>query len=137
MSDPILPTGVVASGFVPQAAPLPSGFPGAKPAPGDPGGVALSSQAAPAPAVNPLVAAHTSRQVVEAAITQIREYLKNLPPEIQFSEDRSSGHIVFKVVNPVTHEVIRQYPPEEILTMARRLKSLQEGKSGVLVDEQF
>lgn len=73
---------------------------------------------------------------IEVATTQIREFLKDLPPEIQFTEDKASGHVVFKVINPVTHEVIRQFPPEEILTMARRLKALQEGGTGLLIDQQ-
>lgn len=136
MSDPITAAGGAANAVVPKAQPQ-SVPPGIKAPKGDPGGTvpgldpgAVRQDTAPA-------AGRKTALVPESAMTQVREFLKTLPPEIHFSEDRASGHVVFKVINPVTHEVIRQFPPEEILTLARRLKSLQEGKAGVLVDEQL
>jgi flagellar protein FlaG len=143
MSDPIVPAGGPTGGFtfpVPQLFP---GAPGPKTAPVDPGGIAVStpqiSTQAQAQTENSAKATeHAPAQaaLVESAMTQIREFVKKLPPDIQFSEDRSSGHVVFKVVNPITHEVIRQFPPEEILVMARRLKALAEGGTGLLIDQK-
>jgi flagellar protein FlaG len=142
MSDPIVSAGGATGGVILPALQLSPGAPGQKVAKGDPGGIAISTPtASPQAAVSQGGQPSASHPVsaaaaVDTAITQIREFLKNLPPEIQFSEDKSSGHVVFKVVNPVTHEVVRQFPPEEILAMARRLKALQDGGTGLLIDQE-
>ena len=73
----------------------------------------------------------TEPVTVEEAAKEFRTYLKNLPSDLQFRVDKESGYVVFKVVNPVTQEVIRQYPPDEVLEMAKRLKaSANQGKNG-------
>lgn len=69
-----------------------------------------------------------------------REFLKNLPSDLQFQSDEDSGYVIFKVVNPVTKEVIRQYPPDAIVEMAKKLKALQrqgEKESGIFLDQKF
>jgi flagellar protein FlaG len=74
---------------------------------------------------------------VEDAAKAFQEYLKNLPSDLQFQPDKESGYVIFKVVNPLTHEVIRQYPPEEMVKMARYLKAAaNQGKSGILLDRK-
>ena len=82
----------------------------------------------------------TPRQVpLEEAAKAFREFLKALPADLQYSMDDETGTVVFKVVNPLTKEVIRQYPPEELLEVARRLARLAKGeeKSGILLDQHF
>ena len=76
---------------------------------------------------------------LEEAAKAFREYLKGLPADLQYSMDEETGTVVFKVVNPLTKEVIRQYPPEELLEVARRLSRLAKGekKSGILLDRQL
>ena len=70
----------------------------------------------------------------------MREYLKNLPSDLRFQPDKESGYVIFKVVNPVTQEVIRQYPPEDVVAMARRLNAAlaadKKQGSGILLDSQ-
>jgi len=79
----------------------------------------------------------TSPQSLDEATETLKEYIKNLPSDLQFRKDESSGYTIFKVINPITHEVIREYPPKEVVEMARRLKELDQGKSaGVLIDQQ-
>ncbi len=76
---------------------------------------------------------------LEEAAEAFREYIEELPTNLQFSVDREAHATVFKVVNPVTREVLRQYPPEEVLSMARRLRTLgtQEAPSGILLDQEL
>ena len=76
---------------------------------------------------------------LEEASKTFREFLKGLPADLQYSLDDETGTVVFKVVNPVTKEVIRQYPPEELLEVARRLTRLAKGekRSGILLDRSL
>jgi len=70
----------------------------------------------------------------------MRDFLKNLPSDLQFQPDKESGYVIFKVINPVTQEVIRQYPPEEVVSMARKLNAAlaaaKKHNSGILLDGQ-
>jgi flagellar protein FlaG len=73
------------------------------------------------------------------AVETLREYLGGLPSELKFDYDKEAGRQVFKVVNPATHEVVKQYPPEEFLAMIRRLKELDRNadKNGMLFDDRY
>ena len=75
---------------------------------------------------------------LEEATKAFRDYLKGLPSNLLFKADQDSGLYMFKVVNPVTQEVIRQFPPDEVLEMAKRLKEqLAKGSAGILLDEKL
>lgn len=74
----------------------------------------------------------------EKALNSLREDLKLTPSELSIREDKESGRIVFKVINPKTGEILRQVPSEEILAMARKLRQISESgaqPAGVLVDQ--
>lgn len=77
---------------------------------------------------------------LEDSVKAMRDFLKNLPSDLQFQPDKESGYVIFKVINPVTKEVIRQYPPEEVVSMARKLNAALASKkthnSGILLDGQ-
>jgi len=74
---------------------------------------------------------------LDQASKDMQAYIKNLPSDLEFHRDEASGYTVFKLVNPITREVIREYPPKEVVEMARRLKQLDQGDgSGVLIDQQ-
>ena len=79
-----------------------------------------------------------SVQDLEAAATTIQEYLQNAQSNLVFSVDKDTGSIVFKIVNSVTREVIRQVPSEDVLSMARKLRELSntEDTPGVLIDRE-
>lgn len=136
MTDPIRAAGSPlnpVSGFagppVPNPTPPPAG------APEDHAGA--QAQSAAAPVIQPGRSEPAASAHVQLAMEQVRDFLKSLPPELQFSEDKDSGHTVFKVVNPVTGEVIRQFPPEEILAMSRKLKQLEKQTTGALYDKKL
>lgn len=75
---------------------------------------------------------------LEEATKTLREFIKNIPSDVQFKRDDETGIVMIKVVNPLTREVIREFPPEEIVEMSRKLRKLsqQNQKSGVLFDEK-
>jgi flagellar protein FlaG len=77
-------------------------------------------------------------QTLGAAVQDVKNYLQQLPSELQFGVDKGSGSFYFKVVNPATREVIRQVPSEEVLAMARKLREFANPKtaSGVLMDKE-
>lgn len=142
MPDPLAPLGGPG-----QAQPL-------APAPVPPPPVFPSRPEAASPAQSPAVLAPRSVEAqaqaatrsqargqvpLEEAAKAFREFLKGLPADLSYSMDEETGTVVFKVVNPVTKEVIRQYPPEELLEVARRLARLAKGeeKSGILLDQHL
>lgn len=147
MPDPLSPLG---SPGQPQplapAAQAPSP-PQAPPAP-DSSGKAKSAQSSTAEAarLDDSLARRVGREKVskappslDEAVQEFRQYLQNLPADLQFSKDETTGTVIFKVVNPLTKEVIRQYPPEEILQVARRLRQVSKEKepSGILLDRNL
>lgn len=137
MADQVNPAGSLASGLplalLAAAAPRPapeSSRP-AKIADSQPGG--SGSQAA-------IVSAESSEGIKspEAAMARVNNYLQQSGSELKFKVDKESGRTVFKVINPNTGEVLLQVPSEELLALARNLRSFekQTGASGVLVDKE-
>lgn len=79
-----------------------------------------------------------SGEGLEAAAKQVADYLQKSSSDLEFGVDKDTGQYYFKVINPETHETIRQVPTEEMLAMAKRLRELGDARnaSGVLMDEQ-
>jgi len=79
-----------------------------------------------------------SEMTMAEAAQAYQTYLKNLPSDLQFQPDYQAGLLVFKVVNPVTQEVIRQLPPEAVVQQARNLRLAgKQTNSGILLDESL
>ena len=57
-----------------------------------------------------------------SAVSNINDYVQNLQRSLQFTVDEVSGKDIVTVLDKDTDEVIRQYPSEEVLEIARRLK---------------
>jgi flagellar protein FlaG len=60
---------------------------------------------------------------VEAAVSQISDFVQNFQRDLLFTIDKDSDRLVVKVVDSETQEVIRQIPSEEMLRIARNLGS--------------
>lgn len=77
-------------------------------------------------------------QALNAAAQDMKDYLQQLPSELQFRVDKGSGQFYFKVVDPATRKIIRQVPSEDVLAMARKLREFADPKSasGVLMDQE-
>lgn len=75
---------------------------------------------------------------VEKAVQTMRDFLKNLPSNLEIRADKETGYITYKVVNPITGEVIRQYPPDEMVELARKMRKLSStDESGILLDRNL
>ncbi len=59
----------------------------------------------------------------------LNRFLESSQRNLNFRVDEASGRTVITVVNPETNEIVRQIPPEELLTLARTLR-----EAGLLFD---
>lgn len=85
---------------------------------------APDKQLAKAPAV--------SQAELQDAVTNSNNFLKTVTNAVEFSIDKDSGNTVVKVVDIATKEVIRQYPSEEMLAIAKALDNIQ----GLLIKQK-
>lgn len=79
-----------------------------------------------------------TRGQAQAAVESFMSYVDKLPGEMKFMVDEDTNRQVFKIVNPVTKEVVKQFPPDEFLTMIKRLKELgtPSEDNGIFFDEK-
>ena len=79
----------------------------------------------------------TSDELGEA-VENINQFVNSQGRTLNFSVDEESGKPVVKVIDFETKEVIRQIPSEEVLTMAKAIKKLQEdlgSATGLMFDK--
>ena len=69
---------------------------------------------------------------LQRAVASLQQKAQKVAPSLQFSIDRDTSRIVIKVTDSATQEVIRQFPPEEVLRMDKELDRLQ----GLLLNKQ-
>lgn len=55
------------------------------------------------------------------AVANLQQRARTVAPSLQFSIDRDTSRIVIRVTDSSTQEVIRQFPPDEILRMDKEL----------------
>lgn len=74
----------------------------------------------------------------ERALEQINSHLQQSATDLKIQVDKATGRTIFKVVDQNTGKVVIQVPSEEVLALARNLRSLDPklGASGVLMDKQ-
>ncbi len=72
------------------------------------------------------------------AVESVNQFVNAQGRTLNFSVDEESGKPVVKVIDFETKEVIRQIPSEEILTMAKAIKRLQDdlgSATGLMFDK--
>jgi flagellar protein FlaG len=62
---------------------------------------------------------------VRQAVDQANAALKSITSNLEFTIDSSTGKTVVRVVDSSTQQVIRQFPSEEMLSIARAVDRLQ------------
>jgi len=67
---------------------------------------------------------------VESQIENLRQFNQNIDRSLKFEIDDDLGVTIVRVVDKETDELIRQFPPEELLNLSRRLKELNEQNTG-------
>jgi flagellar protein FlaG len=72
------------------------------------------------------------RDLQAEAVSQIEEFKNaslSINRSLRFKVDEDLGVTIIRVVDKKTNELIRQFPPEELLNLSKRLKELNEGDS--------
>lgn len=64
----------------------------------------------------------TREQELKSTVSDLNRYIQNQRSDLKFEVDDESGQLVVKVVDTQTNEIIRQFPREEMLVLARRLE---------------
>jgi len=73
-----------------------------------------------------------SQAAVAAAMQSANTYMQSVSSNLQFSLDEDSGRTIVKVVDTETEEVLRQFPSEEMLSIAKSIDRMQ----GLLIDRE-
>jgi flagellar protein FlaG len=66
------------------------------------------------------------RDLAELA-KELSDLVQAVRRELQFSVDEDSGRTVIKVIDSQTGELVRQIPPEEVMTLVGRFREQQAG----------
>lgn len=74
---------------------------------------------------------YTANELAKAVDT-LNENTQQVMREIRFSMSENSGRIIIKVIDQVTHEVIREIPPEKLVDMVKHLDKVK----GVLIEDK-
>ena len=64
------------------------------------------------------------REASETAMKDIQHFISSQASSVRVTKDETSGHMVVKLVDPNTGEVIRTLPSEELLRLARSFEML-------------
>ena len=69
---------------------------------------------------------------LEQAVDDLNDFIQDVRRELSFSVDNESGRTVIKVIDSESQQVVRQIPPEEVVSMTERLQS----RSGLLMQAE-
>lgn len=73
-----------------------------------------------------------SRQQLEEAVKAVNDFLKPINNSLQFNIDDETGKTIVKVVDATTNELIRQFPSEEMLSIAKAIDQMK----GLLIQQK-
>lgn len=78
---------------------------------------------------------------LEKMVEALNQFMKASQRSLQFTLDSDTGRTVVRVINTETQEIVRQFPPDEILSLSKMItESLEEAaiveSTGVLLEEQ-
>jgi len=80
----------------------------------------------------PAIAQNNSTEKIKESIQKVNDMVKTMGRELEFSVDEETHLRLVKVVDTQTHEVIRQFPSEEVVQIAKALDRLQ----GLLIKDK-
>jgi flagellar protein FlaG len=91
-----------------------------------------ASQVAVAPKTEVTKVEANNPQQIEEAVKAVQKFVQPMASNLQFTIDEETGIKVVKVIDTATKDVIRQFPSEEILQIAKALDKLQ----GILIEQK-
>ena len=62
-----------------------------------------------------------------SAVKELNEFAKQQELNLNFSVDETTGRTIIKIIDAKTEEIVRQFPPEEILDLAAKLEDMKSG----------
>jgi flagellar protein FlaG len=71
------------------------------------------------------IPASASAKQLQQAMEEVRTAVARHAQDLEFSIDQDTGRTVVKVLDGATHELIRQFPSEELLAISRALDRVQ------------
>ena len=92
-----------------------------------------ASAALPSPAVVAAAAATARAAQLAQAIDAVRAVVQPMAEDLHFSVDAATGKTVVQLVDGESGAVLRQFPSEELLSIARALDRMQ----GLLLHERI
>ena len=79
----------------------------------------------PSQALKPAQEIPPSQQELDKAVIEVNEFVSKVNSSLNFSVDKDPGQTVVKVIDVATKEVIKQFPSEEMLAIAKALDSIK------------
>jgi flagellar protein FlaG len=79
-------------------------------------------------------------EVLDAAIDVVSSFMNQPPRNVNFTKDNDSGKTVIKVFDLETKELIKQFPSEELISIAKKIKTLHQEvaeRSGIFLDKRI
>ncbi|ALA58568.1 flagellar protein FlaG [Nitrospira moscoviensis] len=76
--------------------------------------------------------APVDRAAIDRAVAQVSEVLDSTDPRLKIEVDDETDRVVVKIIKEESGEVIRQFPPEELLELEKFLS----GSKGLLLQER-
>ncbi|MBL4832897.1 MAG: flagellar protein FlaG [Pseudomonas sp.] len=70
-------------------------------------------------------AVSTDREVLDAAVSDMQNFVQSVQRDINFNVDDSSGRVVINVTEATSGDVIRQIPSEEALRLSENLSEIR------------
>ena len=64
------------------------------------------------------------KDAADTAMKDIQHFISSQERSVRITKDETSGHMIVKLVDPNTGEVIRTLPSEELLRLARSFEML-------------
>lgn len=81
----------------------------------------------PQAAVKPVAEQQPLVEQLKNVVDNINRTLKQANKDLEFSVDKSTNRQIVKLVDTETGDVIRQFPPEEMLAILRSIDQIQQG----------
>jgi flagellar protein FlaG len=78
----------------------------------------------PLPKTNVKESSQEVRDAAETAMKDIQHFISSQARSVRISKDETSGHMIVRLVDPDTGEIIRTLPSEELLRLARSFEML-------------
>ena len=78
-------------------------------------------------------------QELASAIETVARFIEPQIRNVNFTQDDTTGQRVIRVFDAESDELIKQFPSEEILELAERIRGLQEeivDRTGILIDDK-